>query len=149
MGSLQPQKSWVGLERSLKITEPLNGVLTTTEELGWIGKVLEDHKIMGPQHAWAGRTPKPPSKAQNCTWGHGTPRGSSHLRRVTRRRGPNCNEGWLIADLGEDVLVLDDVLVGGEQDVELPAAELRHEGASRCRGALRAQRGGKMGGGGG
>lgn len=38
--------------------------------------------------------------------------------------------------LGQHLFVLDDVLVSGEQDVELPAAELRDEGSSSSRGPL-------------
>ena len=38
--------------------------------------------------------------------------------------------------LGQYVLVLDDVFIGGQQDIELPAAQLRHETAAQGRGAL-------------
>lgn len=41
--------------------------------------------------------------------------------------------------LGEDVLVFDDVLVRGEQDVEFPAAELRYKCPSCCRRALQGE----------
>lgn len=34
------------------------------------------------------------------------------------------------------MLVFDDVFIGGQQDVELPAAELRHQPTTQSRGAL-------------
>lgn len=39
-------------------------------------------------------------------------------------------------NLGQDVLVFDDVFIGGQQDIELPAAELRHKPTTQSRGAL-------------
>ena len=39
--------------------------------------------------------------------------------------------------LGQYLLVLDNVFIGGQQDIELPAAELRHKPTAQSRGALR------------
>ena len=41
-----------------------------------------------------------------------------------------------VPHLGQDLLVLDDVLVGGEQHVELAAAQLRYKGTPGGRRAL-------------
>lgn len=38
--------------------------------------------------------------------------------------------------LGQYLLVLDDVFIGGQQDIELPAAELRHKPAAQNRSSL-------------
>lgn len=38
--------------------------------------------------------------------------------------------------LSQYMLVFDDVFIGGQQDVELPAAELRHKPTTQSRGAL-------------
>lgn len=38
--------------------------------------------------------------------------------------------------LSQYMLVFDDVFIGGQQDVELPAAELRHQPTTQSRGAL-------------
>lgn len=38
--------------------------------------------------------------------------------------------------LGQYLLVLDDVFIGGQQDIELPAAELRHKPAAQSRSSL-------------
>lgn len=41
--------------------------------------------------------------------------------------------------LSQNVLVFDDVLVGGQQDVELATAELRHQATAQTRSALKTQ----------
>lgn len=41
-----------------------------------------------------------------------------------------------LVHLGQDLLVLDDVFIGGQQHVELPAAELRNKPTAQSRGAL-------------
>lgn len=42
--------------------------------------------------------------------------------------------------LGQYVFVLDDVFIGGQQDIELPATKLRHEPTAQSRGALPCER---------
>ena len=56
----------------------------------------------------------------------------------------SASEKWIILrgqsfellHLGQYVLVLNDVFIGGQQDVELPTAELRNEPTAQHRGAL-------------
>jgi len=50
--------------------------------------------------------------------------------------------------LGQDELVLDDIFVGGQEHVELPAAQLRHEPAAQHGGSLTPEggEGGKVNG---
>lgn len=46
-----------------------------------------------------------------------------------------------ITNLGQYVLVLDDVLVCGQQHVEFAAAELRHQSSAQAGGTLSAKKG--------
>lgn len=70
----------------------------------------------------------------------GFPSGSAGHRAAGCRISPaSARRGAAGTHLGEDVLVFDDVLVGGEQDVEFPAAELRYECPSCCRRALQGE----------
>lgn len=62
------------------------------------------------------------------------------VHQVCVQRGLCKEDGALISfsffHLGQNVLVLDDVFIGGQQNVEFPTTELRHEPPAQGGGAL-------------